>query len=189
MAGSLLVPESRKIARLILDNANDETWHKAIIIDNILQKRSPSTAKREAALIKNRLILMKPELWEMIKEGTSAISTQAVLASAIKHSRLLGDFMEKVIRQHWQTFNYKISRLDWANYWELCSQIDPGILQWSESTFNKLREVVFRILFEAKYLDGTRTLNLQPVTIVPEVKSYLLKNSECYVLRCVEVTQ
>jgi phage-related protein len=189
VAGSLLIPESRKIARLLLDNADDEKWHRAIMIDNILQKRSPSTAKREAALIKNRLGLMKPELWEMIEKGTSEISTQAVLASAIKHSRLLGDFMDRVVRQHWQTFNHKISNTDWANFWEICSQIDPGILEWSETTYSKLRQVVFRILFEAKYLDGTRTLKLQPVTIVPEVRSYLIKNSESYVLRCMEVTQ
>ena len=39
VAGSLLMPESRKIARLFLSNADEDTWHKAIEVKNILQKR------------------------------------------------------------------------------------------------------------------------------------------------------
>ena len=41
VAGSLLVPESRKIADLMLSEADSEAWHRVVIIDNILQKRSP----------------------------------------------------------------------------------------------------------------------------------------------------
>ena len=57
-AGSLLITESRKIVELLLKQVNDDAWHKAIVIDNILQKRSPVAAKRQARLIKNRLILI-----------------------------------------------------------------------------------------------------------------------------------
>jgi len=66
LAGSILVSESRQIARLLLAKANPEQWHQAIIIENILQKRTPSSAKRQASLIKNRLSLMKPDLWKII---------------------------------------------------------------------------------------------------------------------------
>ncbi len=50
--GSLLVRESRIIADLLLDKADDRAWHQAIVIDNVLQKRSPETAKRQTRLIK-----------------------------------------------------------------------------------------------------------------------------------------
>ena len=109
VAGSLLVRESRQIARLLIANANPEQSHKAIVIDNVLQKRTPSAAKRQARLVQNRLSLMKPDLWEIILNGASDTATQALMAAAIKHSRLLGDFMEKVIRQLRQTFVPKIS--------------------------------------------------------------------------------
>ena len=135
VAGSLLVPESRKIADLMLSEADDKAWYSAIIIDNVLQKRSPSTAKREAKLIKNRLQLMKRELWEYIRDGNSDVATQSVLACAIKHNRLLGDFMDKIIRQHWQFYDYNLSNKDWSDFWDMCSQIDEGILKWSGKTF------------------------------------------------------
>ena len=188
VAGSLLIPESRKIARLLLNRADSAAWHQTVIVKNILQKRSPAAAKRQARLIRNRLALMGPELWTMIDKGSSDIVTQALLAAAIKHSRFLGDFMDKIIREHWRTFKPKISNKDWETLFETCVQIEPAILNWSQTTLSKLRQVVFRILAEAKYIDGTRSLKLLPVSIVPEVRQYLKKHQENYVLRCMEVT-
>ena len=109
VAGSLLIPESRKIAKLLLQKTSEEEWYQAVIIDNILQKRSPASAKRQAKLIRKRLSLMGPEHWTLVKDGNAEVTTQALLAAAIKHSRLLGDFMSNVCRQHWLTFNRTLS--------------------------------------------------------------------------------
>jgi len=71
VAGSLLMEESRKIAHLLLGNVNAHGWHQAIVRDNILQKRSPETAKRQARLIKKRLMTMDRELWQLVYDGSS----------------------------------------------------------------------------------------------------------------------
>ncbi|MBC2711236.1 MAG: DUF1819 family protein [Desulfosarcina sp.] len=155
VAGSLLIVESRIISELLLDKVSEDGWHQAIVIDNLLQKRSPVAAKRQARLIKNRLSLTGPDLWEMIHIGAADLSTQALLAAAIKHSRLLGDFMETVVKMHWRTFNQKITIRDWKNYLETCAQVDPKINKWTDSTRSKLKQIVFRILAEAKYIDST----------------------------------
>lgn len=181
--------ESRKIARLLLDNANPDAWHQAVVIDNILQKRSPATSKRQARLIKNRLSLMEPELWDLIVRGSSDVTVQALLAAAIKHSPLLGDFMDTVIRQHWRTFIKKLNDKDWKDFINTCVQVDPSIEQWRASTRAKLKQVIFRILAESKYIDNTKDLKLLPVSVIPEIRQYLLKNSEHHILHCMEVTQ
>lgn len=189
VAGSLLVRESRKIARLLLSNAGPDDWHQAIIIDNILQKRTPASAQRQARLIKNRLSAMDPELWDLIVQGPSDVTVQALLAAAIKHSRLLGDFMDTVIRQYWRTFSQKLSDKDWKDFLEVCGQIDPAIHQWTASTRAKLKQVIFRILAESKFIDNTKNLQLLPVLVIPEIRQYLLKKSEHDILRCMEATQ
>ena len=189
VAGSLLVPESRKIARLLLNNDSQEAWHRAIVIDNILQKRSPASAQRQARLIKARLSLMQPDFWKMIINGSSDVTTQAILSASIKHSRLLADFMNTVVRQHWQTFVPALSERDWKDFLKSCAQIDPGVNQWSESTRAKLKQVVFRILAESGFIDSTRSLKLLPVSIIPDVRNYLIDHKETDVLRCMEVTQ
>lgn len=189
VAGSLLIQETRKIASLLLNNVADEEWKRAIEIDNILQKRSPASAIRQARLIKNRLTLMTPELWRLIKEGNSDIAVQAILAASIKHSRLLGDFMDKTLREQWRIFTKNISIKDWKDFLETCAQVDPKVDKWTDSTRSKLKQVVFRILAESKYIACTKSLRLLPVSIIPDIRKYLIENSEDYVLRCMEVTQ
>ena len=189
VAGALLIPESRKIASLLLQRVNDDAWHKAIVIDNILQKRSPVAATRQARLIKSRLILMKPDLWKLVQKGKSEVSVQAILASAIKHSRVLGDFLDQVVHENWRTFKPKINVKDWKFFFETCSQADPQMLEWTESTRKKLKQIIFRILAESNYIDTTRSGKLQSVSVLPEIKQYLTDNSERYVLRCMKATQ
>jgi len=189
VAGSLLIPESRKIAELLLEGVDKKMWHRAVVVDNVLQKRSIATAKRQAKLIRNRLTLMTSDIWELIINGSSEITTQALLAASIKHSRLLGDFMDKVIRDHHRIYNKQLTQKAWDNYFELCARIDPVIDKWSETTKNKLGQVVFRVLAEAKYIDNTKSRLLLPVAVTTEIKKYLVDNDEDYVLRCMEVNQ
>ncbi len=189
VAGSLLIPESRKIAGLLLQNIDSKAWKRAIETNNVLQKRSPASAIRQAKLIRNRLMLMKPDLWNLMHQGSADVATQALLAASIKHSRLLGDFMDKTIRDDWRMFKDNISAQDWRDFFEICVQIDPKVSDWTASTRSKLRQVVFRILAESKYIDGTRTLKLLPVSIVPEIRKYLIENSENYILHCMDITQ
>ena len=188
VSGSLLMAESRKVADLLLRNADSDQWHHAIVIENILQKRSPETAKKQGHLIKNRLNLMDKALWMFVRDGSAEVASQSLLAAAIKHSRLIGDFLDTVMRQHWQTFTKKINVKDWNLYLEQCAQINPQVDTWKTTTRSKLKQIVFRILAEAKYIDSTRTCNLIPVSIAPEVKTYLVKNTEDYVLSCMEIT-
>ena len=92
--GSLKVPESRIIADLLLRGVDEKEWRDAIEVENALQKRSPETAKRQASLIKARLSCMDSDLWELVRDGSHTVATHALLAAAVKHSRLLGDFLD-----------------------------------------------------------------------------------------------
>jgi hypothetical protein len=188
VAGSLLISESRQIARLLLDGANDKKWHRKIAVENILQKKSSKSAERQARLIRNRLSMVNAELWELIINGSFETATQAILAASIKHNHLIGDFMDTVIRQHWQTFKKNISVKDWEDFLRTCAQINPKVDAWSANTRIKLRQVVFRILAESGYIENTRTCLLLPVTIIPEIRTFLLNNNKTYVLRCMDIT-
>lgn len=186
-AGSLMLRESRKIADLLLAGADDAAWHQALAVDNILQKKVPATARRMARLIRNRLELATPELWKMVARGNSEIATQSLLAAAIKHSRLLGDFLGEVVKEHYKAFNHQLSFMDWKNHVVLCAQRDGAVSTWSETTKSKLGQVIFRILAEARYVDSTRSLKLTPVSLTPEVRAYLVGRKETYVLRCMDI--
>ena len=95
-AGSLMPTESRRIAALLLTHPDEATWQHAIEVLNILPKKTPATARRQARLIRQRLATLDDTAWIMIAERESEVVTQLLLAASVKHSQLLGDFMRCV---------------------------------------------------------------------------------------------
>lgn len=187
-AGSLLVSESRVIAEFLLKNLDEPAWDQAILTENVLQKRNPASARRQARLIRHRLMLMPSDMLRIVVNGGMDECVQATLAAAIKHSRLLGDFMGKIVGLHWRTFQQKLTKKDWTDFLENCAQIDPRVLNWTPNTRSKLKQVTFRILAEAGYVDSTSSLRLLPARIVPKVRRCLEKHNETYVLKCMDAT-
>ncbi len=187
IVGSLLVPESRKIASLLLDNVAEETWHQAITVNNILQKKSLVMARQQARLIRNRLSLMTPEFWYFIKEGNYELVSQSLFAASIKHNHLIGDFLLRVVKTHLQLFDNKLSTNDWNKFLVECEQIDPKISQWTDNTRSKLASMLFRTLAEAKYVDNVRSKIIIPVYLNTDLYKYLAYNGELYILSCMEI--
>ena len=187
-AGSLKVSESRIIADLLLRGIGQKEWNEAILEKNVLQARSPETAKRFARLIRGRLETMDADLWELVRDGTGEVATHAVLAASVKHSPLLGDFLDLIVREHYRIFSETLSSKSWQDYLYDCRGRDPEMPTWNESTQKRLRSTVFQILAQAGYVDNTRTRRLQTVHIASQVLQYLEGHHEHYVLRCIQVS-
>jgi hypothetical protein len=115
-AGALKVPESRIVARLLLDGVDQQGWKDAIEKENVLQARNTVTAKRLARLIRQRLETMDADLWKLVRDGTLIVATHAVLAAAIKHSPLLGDFLDRVVGEQFRLFNPQLTHAAWEDY-------------------------------------------------------------------------
>jgi hypothetical protein len=187
-AGSLKVPESRVIADLLLRGCDDRTWSEALIQQNLLQARSPATAKRLGQLLRNRLQTMDADLWRLIRDGSLIVATQACLAAAVKHSALLGDFMDTVLREQYRMFNPVLALGLWERYLDGCRSRDSDMPVWSQSTVRRLRSSVFQILAQGGYIDSTRTRKLQAVYISRDLLRYLNEHNEKYVLRVIQVS-
>jgi len=187
-AGALKLPESRVIADLLLRDLNEESWHEAIVRNNVLQVRNPATARRLTRLIRGRLETMGADLWMLVRDAQGETATQAVFAAAVKHSHLLGDFLTFVVGEQYRRFSTALTNKSWDDYLEDCRGRDPGMPLWSEATRRRLRSSVFQMLSQAGYLENTRSFKLQPVHIADAVLRYLKTNNEMYVLRCMQVT-
>lgn len=187
-AGSLKVRESRIIADLLLQAVSHDEWEDAIYGKNLLQARSPATAKRLTRLIRNRLELMGPDLWRLVQAGPGVVATHAVLASAVKHSHLLGDFLDTVVREQFRVFNETLPKKLFDEFLQDCRGREPDMPEFTEATLRKLQTTVYHILVQAGYLSDIKTLMLQAVHIATPVLSYLEEHGEDYVLRCIQVS-
>ncbi len=188
-AGALLVPESRKIAGLMLRGVDSDEWKHAIGNQNILQQHSLATSRRIACFIRSRLGLMTSGLWEMIRDGDSLTATHACFATAIKHCRILGDYLDIAVREQFRKLEDRLTPRLWEPFILGCKQRDSEMKDFPPSTAKKMRTNVHRILNQAGYLTDGRKWTLQKVDISPEVLRYLRDNKEKYVLRCIQVTR
>lgn len=186
-AGALLVTESRKIAELMLRNASALEWKIAIEQKNILQKLSVSSSKRTALHIRSRLRLMTPDLWQMVRDGDAVLATQAIFAAAIKHCRILGDYLDITVREQFRKLEDKLTPALWDEFVVSCKQRDHLMENFSPPTAQKMRSVIHKILVEVGYLKSPRDWHLVKIEIVPEIIEYLKKNNENYILKCIQV--
>ena len=185
-AGSLLPLESRRIATLLLSEPDQTAWQHAIETENILQKKTPATARRQARLLRRRLSTLDAQAWQMMTQRESEVVTQLLLASAVKHSQLLGDFMLRVYADRQRRLEPALAPMDWQDFLAECAHHDAAVAGWSDSTKAKLFQVIVRILVEAKYLESARSMRLTPQSLHPDVQSYLSTHDETYVLDCLE---
>lgn len=187
-AGSLLVAESRKLAGLLLGSPTPAQWVAAIKQDNILQ-RTPSTARRMARLIRNRLETLDVEGLELVATGDAELCVQMLMAAAIRHSRLLGDFMRDVYAQDLRQLERHLSHRQWDAFLADCGQQDAAVASWAVTTRLKLFQVIVRILAEAKYLESSKTMGLTPPLLHPRVRSYLFQLGDLETLQRMDYHQ
>ena len=187
VAGALIPSESRIIAQLTLEGVSKEQLKHLLTIENILQKRSPASAIRATELIRKRFALVDEDLLRIIATSSRQALMQALLVAAIKHNKLIGDFMLRVVKEKWRLFETKLKPIDWENFLRECEQTDETVLQWKVTTREKLGQVVKKCLVEAGFLESATNPTITPVLLLPEIKTYLLENNEDYVLECMSV--
>ena len=186
---SLRVRECRIVAGLLLEHVSEKEWTRAVVEQNVLKMGRSVTIIRSSNILRARLEPLGEGLWKMVRDGGQTQATQAALAGAVKHSRLLGDFMDITMREQRALFAKKLERRVWSEYIEGCRGRDPDMPYWSEATVAKLRSIVFSMLAEADYLKDTRSLLMQNVFVDAQLEAYLRDRGETYVLRCLQVME
>ena len=167
-----MLPESRRIAKLLREHPTPEQWDAALKDENLLQKK-PATARRQARLIRNRLDTLDDEGLRLVVEGEGELCGQVLLAAATRHSRLLSDFLRDVYNSDLRRLENTLSHRQWESFLTECEHRDEAVAQWAVSTREKLFQVIVRILAEAKYLDSTRHMGLTPPMLHPQARAYL----------------
>jgi len=187
---ALKIQESRVISRWILENLSmddEKSWENLVYRDNELQIKGRSTLRRQANLLRARLRLLDPSILTIITNGSYRESTQGCLAAAIKHSRILGDFMDISLRNEILKHNREITAWHWRVFLEGCRERDPEMTEWSKNTSDRIKTTVFSILHDAGYLAREKGYFVQQVKIEKNLESALEKTNESYVLRCMRL--
>ncbi|MFK5947670.1 MAG: DUF1819 family protein [Methylococcales bacterium] len=187
IGGSLMIRESQIVAELLLKKPSKEEWTDAIINQNILQKRSNASSKRNAATIKKRLEGLSDEFIEKLAFGSTELSTQLMFAATLINSTMLADFMRNVFIDAKRMFRENIDSTDWRSFWDERSRLFPEFARMTTSSTYKVAQVAFKVLADAGYIETTRNKKLQNVYLLPEVRSLLTDMKRDDIIAAMEV--
>lgn len=189
IGGSLMVAESREICKLWLEHADAARWEYAIEQQNVLNKPSVATAKRNARTIHCRLNHMGADFWSLIVYGDEVLAAQTVLAGTIQDAPILGDFLSLVIAEAKCSHKPALTMDDWYEFFDRCCQRYPDLSALSDASRYKIGQVIYKVLADAYYLESTRKRTVQSVFVRDELREKLVATNQLELLHCLEVCQ
>ena len=166
-AGALLQTDSVTIAKLYLELRSWNEVKDKAIANNVLQSRAVSTLKRISYEVISRLSTLTSE--ELILLVNSSHKDQAYLIwmAVCRHHKFIADFAIEVLRERFITFKPDLQYSDFDVFFNRKCDWHSELDGLSISTKKKLRQVLFKMLREADFLDGKN--NIQATILSPRL--------------------
>lgn len=163
--------ETRIVARLMSDESlSDEEITSRIIEENLFQFPTEKSLKRTVTGCLKRLrCLEDDELIKVIAHSPMEVGKQMCLYAMMKQYRLVWDFMITVIGAKFREQDLSYGKMELNVFFMRLQEQDDEVASWSDSTINKIKQVLNRILIENEYIDSTRATKLNPIMICSEV--------------------
>ncbi|MGV2989374.1 DUF1819 family protein [Vibrio sp. E150_011] len=187
IGGSLMITEAQLIAELLLSDPSKEQWDDAIVDQNILQKRSPASAKRNAATIKKRIANLGNKFLSTLVNANYEEAAQLMMAATLINSPLLADFMCTVVMDAKRMYRENIDMKDWEYFWEDKCRIYPDFADMSESSTYKIAQVAFKVMTDGGFLESTKTKVLTNIYITPDVRQLLVDMDRDDIIQAMEI--
>ncbi|GGK36990.1 DUF1819 family protein [Aliivibrio fischeri] len=186
IGGSLMIKESQLIAELLLTDPTKEQWDDAIVDQNILQKRSPASAKRNAATIRKRIGSLNSDFLHALSKANHEEAAQLMMAATLINSPLLADFMRTVVMDAKRMYRESIDSKDWEYFWEDKSRLYPEFAEMSKSSTYKIAQVAFKVMTDGGFLESTKTKILTNIYITPDVRTLLIDMNKEDIIQAME---
>lgn len=175
--------EVKIVAQLINKGYDDEKILSSIIEQNLFQLPTEKSVKSLSKGCINRLrIAGTPRIIQLIAEESNEISKQASLYLLMRYNKIVWDFMIYVIGEKYKNLDLEFNKnevLIFLNKLQLDNDI---VASWSDSTINKIRTVLIKILSDTGYLDNIRSTKLNNIILYDEVLECIKENNDYDVL-------
>ena len=158
---------------LLKKQFTDKEIRRKIIDENIFQYEKVSSLKRGIPTIIRRVNVLDETLREMVIEDTLDTGKIINLYSIMKTDRLFYEFMDEVIKPHFDMNDYVFERKELNMYFTEKAEQVPAISSWSDLTIGKLKQVYLKILLEAGILTDLKSGELNRLLINEQVKEHL----------------
>ncbi|KGE87995.1 DUF1819 family protein [Phaeodactylibacter xiamenensis] len=171
---ALQVEESIKIAQLYADLKDWEAVQAEVVGENALQKNQLKTTVRSFYEVRTRLKEMTPLQMERLAEGTFTEQQQLLWVAVCKVYPFIGAFALEVLLNKIQAFEYIVHESDYTEFLEAQTLKEPKLQQVSDSTYQKLRSRLYRMMEEAGIVNNREERVITPPVVTTYVAEALI---------------
>lgn len=143
------------------------------VVDEEIGNGKPATGKRiRVELLKRLKTLTLDQLSFLLEAGLDEARKMAFIA-VCKTYPFVYEFAVEVLREKMFQLDYQITEGDYFAFYNRKKESHPELEEISDHSKDKIRQVLFKILEEAKIIDNTKSKNIQPQFLSAEFQTLL----------------
>ena len=167
--------EMRNTCKFILENKTEEDLKNLLKANNILETVSESNFSKKFNTINKRLKSLTDNLKKQIVDTDLASARFINIYSILCNERFILEFLEEVVKEKYDNFDYYIKESDFSNYMETKSEQSKVIQNWTAEGKRKMLVKVKNFLTEGGYLeknkDGYKIIKpIIDLAVIDEIK-------------------
>ena len=167
--------EMRNTCKFILENEPEEDLKNLLKANNILETVSESNFSKKFNTINKRLKSLTDNLKKQIVDTDLASVRFINLYSILCNERFILEFLEEVVKEKYDNYDYYIKEGDFSNYMETKSEQSKVIQNWTTEGKRKMLVKVKNFLTEGGYLeknkDGYKIIKpIVDLAVIDEIK-------------------
>lgn len=167
--------EMRNTCKFILKNKLEEDLKNSLKINNILETVSESNFSKKFNTINKRLKSLTHNLKKQIIDTDLASAGFINLYTILCNERFILEFLEEVVKEKYDNYDYSIKESDFLNFMETKSEQSKVIQNWTTEGKRKMLVKVKNFLTEGGYLeknkDGYKIIKpIIDLAVIDEIK-------------------
>lgn len=174
-SGALLMREGLIAAPIYLREHDWANVRGIIGDDNLLQSRTYSSGTRRAREVVQRLAVLTDEEIELLIDASPTERGHLMWVAACRRYDLIGEFAEEVLRERFLVLAQTLDHDDFDSFIRGKVLWHEEIANLKESTLQKLRSTVFRMLVEGGLLSDDR--RILPAVLSPRITESLVSRT------------
>ena len=167
--------EMKNTCKFILENKVEEDLKNLLKKNNILETFSESNFSKKYNTINKRLKSLTDNLKKQIVNTDLASAKFINLYSILCNERFILEFLEEVVKEKYNNYDYSIKESDFSNYMETKSEQSKVIQNWTAEGKRKMLVKVKNFLTEGGFLekkkDGYKIIKpIVDLAVIDEIK-------------------
>ena len=167
--------EMKNTCKFILENKLEEDLKNLLKTNNILETVSESNFSKKFNTINKRLKSLTDNLKKQIVDTDLTSARFINLYSILCNERFILEFLEEVVKEKYDNYDYCIKESDFSNYIETKSEQSKVIQDWTAEGKRRMLIKVKNFLTEGGYLeknkDGYKIIKpIIDLAVIDEIK-------------------